>query len=205
MKYENFVTPAGTAFYPNLRTPNMFEGNDLGFDCRVIFSEEDTEKMSEHLHKELAKAASLPEFAGKNLDAPDSFMGIGETKDGDMFFKFKTKSTYTTKAGETLKRVIPIFDSNGKTLPKNVDIGHGSTVRVSYTIAPYYKSRKIKGIALYLNAVQVIKLVKRGEQGADSFGFGTVAGGYVSDEVADGEIPFGFGDDMGTTVEGADF
>ena len=203
MKYENFVTPAGTAFYPNLRTPNMFEGVDLGFDCKVIFSADDTEKMTEFLHKELTKAASLPEFAGKNIDTPDAFMGMGETKDGDTFFKFKTKSTYTTRAGETLKRVIPIFDSNGKPLPKNVDVGHGSTVRVSYTISPYYKSRKIKGIALYLNAVQVLKLVKRGDNNADSFGFDTVAGGYVSDAIADDEVPFNFKDD--NTTEGADF
>lgn len=200
-KRKQYVTAKGKAFYPNLRTPNMFEGNDLGFDCRVIFSAEETERMKEFLHRELEKAASLPEFAGKKLDEGDFFIGLGETKEGDTYFKFKTKSTYKTKSGEVKDRVVPIFDSAGKPLPKNVDVGHGSIVKVAYTINPFYKTRKIKGLTLYLNAVQVIELVKRGERDAGSYGFGAEEGGYVSDEVDAEAAPF-----MDEPVdEGADF
>lgn len=198
---QQYVTPKGKAFYPNLRTPNVFEGNDLGYDCRLILSAEETEKMEDFLHRELAKAASLPEFVDKKLDEGDYFIGMGETEDGDTYFKFKTKSTYKTKSGEVKDRVVPIFDSAGKPLPKELDIGHGSIVKVAYSVHPFYKTRKIKGLTLYLNAVQVIELVKRGERDAGSYGFGAEEGGYVNDEVGEDEIPFA----PENVDEGADF
>lgn len=202
MANQNYVTCKGRAFYPHLRTPETFEGNDLGFTIKLIPSVEDAQKFEEFLRRELAKAATLPEFAGKKLNDASSLLGMGETPDGDTYFKFKTKSTYTTKAGDILNRVIPIYDSQGKPLPKNTDVGHGSIVKVAYTIHPYYKTKTIKGLTLYLNAVQVLELVEKGERDAGSYGFGAEEGGYVApDEVVDEEkLPFDDDD-----LEGADF
>ena len=203
MANQNYVTCKGKAFYPHLRTPEMFEGNDLGFTIKLIPSVEDAQKFEEFLRHELAKAATLPEFAGKKLNDAASLLGMGETPEGDTFFKFKTKSTYTTKSGDVLNRVIPIYDSQGKPLPKNTEVGHGSIVKVAYSIHPYYKTKTIKGLTLYLNAVQVLELVERGERDASSFGFGAEEGGYVApavDTVDEDEIPFD-----GGGVEGADF
>lgn len=203
MANQNYVTCKGKAFYPHLRTPEMFEGNDLGFTIKLIPSVEDAQKLEEFLRRELAKAATLPEFAGKKLNDAASLLGMGETPEGDTFFKFKTKSTYTTKSGDVLNRVIPIYDSKGKPLPKDTEVGHGSIVKVAYSIHPYYKTKTIKGLTLYLNAVQVLELVERGERDATSYGFGAEEGGYVApavDTVDEDEIPF---DNEG--VEGADF
>ena len=203
MANQNYVTCKGKAFYPHLRTPEMFEGNDLGFTIKLIPSVEDAQKFEEFLRHELAKAATLPEFAGKKLNDAASLLGMGETPEGDTFFKFKTKSTYTTKSGDVLNRVIPIYDSQGKPLPKNTEVGHGSIVKVAYSIHPYYKTKTIKGLTLYLNAVQVLELVERGERDASSFGFDAEEGGYVApavDTVDEDEIPFD-----GGGVEGADF
>lgn len=203
MANQNYVTCKGRAFYPHLRTPEMFEGNDLGFTIKLIPSVEDAQKFEEFLRGELAKAASLPEFAGKKLNDAHSLLGMGETPDGDTFFKFKTKSTYKTKAGDILNRVIPIYDSQGRPLPKGTDVGHGSIVKVAYSIHPYYKTKTIKGLTLYLNAVQVLELVEKGERDAGSYGFGAEEGGYVAPEVDNEEeegVPF---DDDHT--EGADF
>ena len=207
MAYTQYVTPKGKAFYPNLRTPNVYEGEDLGYDCKLILSPEEEEKLTEFLHKELAKAAASPEFAGKKLDAPNSFIGIGTTQDGETFFKFKTKSTFKTKSGDVMNRVIPIFDAHGKPLPKSVDVGHGSIVKVCYSVCPFWKSSKVKGLTLILNAVQVIELVERGKADFGSYGFEAEENGYSApdeSEVGEDEIPFK--DAPAAPVdEGADF
>lgn len=202
MSIQNYVTCKGKAIYPHLRTPDMFEGNDLGFTIRLMPSVEDAQKFEEFLLRELDKAAALPEFAGKRLNAPNALIGMGETKEGDTVFKFKTKSSYRTKSGDIMNRVVPIYDSQGKPLPKNVDIGHGSIVKVAFSIQPYYKTKTIRGLTLYLNAVQVLELVERGDGDAASFGFGAEEGGYVAPAVPnedEDEIPFI------NNTEGADF
>lgn len=202
MAIQNYVTCKGKAIYPHLRTPDMFEGNDLGFTIRLMPSVEDAQKFEEFLLRELDKAAALPEFAGKRLNAPNALIGMGETKEGDTVFKFKTKSSYRTKSGDIMNRVVPIYDSQGKPLPKNVDIGHGSIVKVAFSIQPYYKTKTIRGLTLYLNAVQVLELVERGDADAASFSFGAEEGGYVAPAVPnedEDEIPF-----LNNT-EGADF
>lgn len=203
MAIQNYVTCKGKAIYPHLRTPDMYEGNDLGFTIRLMPSVEDAQKFEEFLRRELDKAATLPEFAGKRLNDPNALIGMGETNEGDTVFKFKTKSTYRTKSGDIMNRVVPIYDSQGKPLPKHVDIGHGSVVKVAFTIHPYYKTKTIKGLTLYLNAVQVLELVERGERDSNSFGFGAEEGGYVAPAVPnegdEDEIPFL------SNMEGADF
>lgn len=202
MAIQNYVTCKGKAIYPHLRTPDMFEGNDLGFTIRLMPSVEDAQKFEKFLLRELDKAAALPEFAGKRLNAPNALIGMGETKEGDTVFKFKTKSSYRTKSGDIMNRVVPIYDSQGKPLPKNVDIGHGSIVKVAFSIQPYYKTKNIRGLTLYLNAVQVLELVERGDGDAASFGFGAEEGGYVAPAVPnedEDEIPFI------NSTEGADF
>lgn len=202
MAIQNYVTCKGKAIYPHLRTPDMFEGNDLGFTIRLMPSVEDAQKFEEFLLRELDKAAALPEFAGKRLNAPNALIGMGETKEGDTVFKFKTKSSYRTKSGDIMNRVVPIYDSQGKPLPKNVDIGHGSIVKVAFSIQPYYKTKTIRGLTLYLNAVQVLELVERGDGDAASFGFGAEEGGYVAPAIPnedEDEIPFI------NSTEGADF
>lgn len=203
MKYTTFTTSKGKAYYPNLRSPNIYEGTDLGYDCKLLLPNDKAMELEMFLRKELAKAAESPEFAGKNLDASDAFIGKGETEEGETYFKFKTKSTYKNKAGGIINRVIPIFDAHGKPFPADKDVGHGSIVRINYAILPFWKSRKIKGLSLILNAVQVIDLVERGGgNGFNSFGFEDEENGY-SVESTDEDMPFV--DNTDAVEDGADF
>ena len=44
-KENQFITAVGTALYPSLRNPETFEGNEIGYTVKVIFSQEETNKM----------------------------------------------------------------------------------------------------------------------------------------------------------------
>ncbi len=173
------TTPKGTAQYPKLRTPEYYEGAEVGYTIQMLFSQEDTDKLLSILDEELEAAKGLSEFKGKKWT--NARNGSREDKNGDTVFKFKTKSSYTTKAGETKQRVIPIFDAKGT--PIKGDIGHGSVCRVRFTVNPYHKSANNCGLTLYLDAVQVIEFKEPGGVSADKFGF-TEEDGYTVTENA---------------------
>lgn len=60
------VTPKGTAQYPKLRTPEYFEGAEVGYTIQMSFSKEDTDKLLQQLEAELEAAKGSSEFKGKN-------------------------------------------------------------------------------------------------------------------------------------------
>lgn len=193
----SFVTATGTALYPCLRTPETFEGNDVGFTAKLILSQEETQKMEAFLLGQLEEAKKSPEFEGKKWGNTPS-LGMGETNEGETYFKFKKKSSFISKkTGQVVKTSVPIFDATGKPLPANIDIGNGSLIKVAYSVYPFNKSKAMQGLSLRLEAVQVIKLVERGanQQDASGFGFGQ-EDGYVAPNQPD------FPPD---DVEGSDF
>jgi hypothetical protein len=73
----------------------------------------------------------------------------------------------TFKTGDRFKP--GVFDKFGVPIPDTVLIGNESKVRVSYTPSEY--SAFGGGIALYLNAVQVLELVEYKSQNAAAYGF----------------------------------
>lgn len=86
-----------------------------------------------------------------------------------------------------------VFDSKKKALPEGVKIGGGSIIRVASAIFPWSKAEKVKvkgadgkitveesveyGVSLYLNDVQVRKLVEFQASG-DGSSFDEDAGGF---------------------------
>ena len=103
-------------------------------------------------------------------------------EDGDdILFKFKQKATIKGRNGEARDVKIMVVDSQMK--PCNVDIGWGSTVKVSYSPVQYTVNGK-SGVTLYFNAVQVIDLV---EYEAETSGFDKEEG-FVAEKSA--ENPF---------------
>lgn len=176
-KFKRVTSPRGEALYPYLKSPEVYEGQEVGYTIQVKFSKEDTDKLIALLEEELESVKNSSEFKGKRWSR-EPHMGFREDKNGDIVFKFKTKATITTKAGETIKRTVPVFDSKGK--PIDVTIGNGSVVRVAFQIVPYWKSSTNNGLSLYLDAVQVIELVEyNGGANADAFGFDVEEDGYV--------------------------
>lgn len=167
---RTYITPIGTAFFPHLRTPEEFEGNEIGYTCKIILSKEETDNLENFLLKELEAAKQSEEFKGKKWSSEPS-MGTGETKDGETYFKFKKKASYVSKkTREVVHTTVPIFDSKGKPLPKDIEIGNGSRVRVAYSILPFHMSKVNNGLSLRLEAVQVIELRQYGAN-AENFGF----------------------------------
>ena len=103
-------------------------------------------------------------------------------EDGDNInFKLKQKASFRGKGGE--KRDVKIMVVDAELKPCNVDVGWGSTVKVSYSPIPYTVNGK-SGVTLYFSAVQVLKLV---EYQPEAGGFEKEEG-YVSESVQ--EIPF---------------
>lgn len=179
VNFKRVTSPRGEALYPYLKSPEVYEGQEVGYTIQVKFSKEDTDKLIALLEEELESVKNSSEFKGKRWSR-EPHMGFREDKNGDIVFKFKTKATITTKSGETIKRTVPVFDSKGK--PIDVTIGNGSVVRVAFQIVPYWKSSTNNGLSLYLDAVQVIELVEyNGGASADAFGFEVEEGGYVGD------------------------
>lgn len=199
-KRQIYTTAKGVAMYPHLRKPETYEGQEIGLTIKLMLEAEETEKFKAFLMGEVEKAKSMPEYKGKSFANPN--IGLGETKDGDEYFKFKTKSTFTNKQGETFKKTVPIYDSKGKPLPDNVEVGSGSIVRVAYSVNPYWKNKTMKGVTLYLEAVQVIELKEYGQQDAGAFGFDIEEDGYVAADAETVESPFTGDED---TENGADF
>ena len=176
-------TPKGMAMYPYLKNPETYEGNEIGYTIQLILSEKDTKSFIAILEKELS-VAQAETFKGKKW-ARTPHLSYRENSDGDIVFKFKTKHVIKTKAGDEIKRTVPIFDSKGK--PIDVSIGNGSIVRLAYTIIPYHKSSTNNGLTLYLDAVQVINLVEyQGTHStAEAFGFEEEEGYSSDDEQAE--------------------
>lgn len=116
--------------------------------------------------------------SGKSV--PSEFLPYKE--DGDFInFKLKQKASFRGKGGE--KRDVSIMVVDAELNKCNVDIGWGSTVKVSYSPIPYTVNGK-SGVTLYFSAVQIIKLV---EYQPEAGGFEKEEG-FVSEVVE--EAPF---------------
>lgn len=177
MANTKITTPKGTALYPHLRKPEYYEGAEVGYTIQMRFSKEDTDKLIEALENELDAAKGSSDFKGKKWT--NARIGTKEDKNGDIVFKFKTKTSYKTKAGDIVQRTVPIFDAKGK--PIKGDIGTGSICKVRFTTNPYHKSATNCGLTLYLDAVQVIDFKEPGGASAESFGFDVEDGFSVDD------------------------
>jgi hypothetical protein len=179
-------TPVGEALYPRLTTPDVYNGQPVGYSIQMRFSDESTKALIDEITKEWENA-KLNDDAVKGKKFANGtipYLGYREEDDGSVTFKFKTKHEYTDKeTGEVKKRVVPVFDTKGKLL--DVNLGNGSKVIVAYQMNPYFTSNKNYGVTLYLDAVQVIDLIEYNGGGtAASFGFD------VQDNCEEDGIPF---------------
>jgi hypothetical protein len=143
-------------------------------------------KQLEGVYNEIKKYA--PCFKGaKPAKGSKPNFGTKLDQDGDIVFKFSTRAEgKNPKTGETWKKTIPVFDVNGKHL--EVNIGNGSTGKVSYEIGPKFVDGTKYGLNLYLIAAQVLNLVEYtpGTVSAEAFGFDVAEGGFPGEE----ENPF---------------
>lgn len=193
-KYPQIVTPKGEALWAHLDAPELYEGKPVGYTIMQKLSAEDTLALKAKLLEVFDHACkNHPDFLDSKgntkpvLDEPQ--IGLKVNKDGEELFKFRTQHEYQNKAGETIKRTVPMFDAKKNKI--TVDIGNGSIIRVAFTPSPYWKSKTNNGVALYMDAIQVIKHVPRGKNTAEAFGFGEEDGFEIDDETPFPDAPVG--------------
>lgn len=181
------VTPAGLAKYAFISKPETWQGTEVGYSVQIKMSEEDTKAFMEQLTDELEKAKESIELKPGKRWSKEPSMSMRTDAEGNILFKFKAKTTITTRGGETIKRSIPVVDAKGH--PMHItSLGDGSIIKVAYSASPYWMSNNQNGMTLYLRAIQVLKYVPYGGGTAESFGFSTDEDGYdVTEDAAEDE------------------
>lgn len=187
-KKQRITTPAGEAFFPRLNKPD-FKFNKAGqYKTDLLLKTDDTRvqkfiQFIKGLEKEAqAEAFQSPKNKKFTLNSvlKEHTDKDGETVEGVVKVSFKTTASGVREDGSKWERKVQLFDAKG--LPASVNVGSGSTIKVSFTYAPYVNpSAKNYGISLYLEAVQVIDLVEfNGAADASSYGFSEEEGSFES-------------------------
>lgn len=166
MAKKSYTSPKGTAAYPWLNKA------DTKFSAEGVYKTGLTVKGKDATEfQEAIKAAFIDEFGQSKL--AKAHMPWKEEEDGSITFNFKSKMKPR------------LFDSKGQAITNDPAVSGGSVIKVSCGFGPYNKGANM-GVALYLNAVQVIELVEY-----SSSPFGEEEGGYVaSNDNGAEEVPF---------------
>ena len=184
-RFTQIISEAGEALWAHLREPETYKGVSTGnYTLTVKFPHDVTNKLLAEIEAEynsLKKTAECFKGAKPAKGSVPSF-GTKELADGEIAFKFKTKSVIVSKATkEEFKRTVPVFDAKLK--PLMVPIGNGSLVRVKFSIGPKFISGTNYGVTLYLDSVQVLRLVEYGANaGSDAAKGFAVEDGYEAPE-----------------------
>lgn len=129
--------------------------------------------------------AVLKKLHKADIGAPELNDDAEET--GNIKFRATSTASGTSKKdGKPWTRSPALFDAKGKKLDNPPNIFAGSEVKMAVTAASYYKpDNSSVGCTLYLDAVQIIKLVSgSGDQSAEGYGFGE-EDGFEADDSAD--------------------
>jgi hypothetical protein len=185
----------GSLLWPFLTKPDMRWDKEKGeYKTTLVLPAgdpwvEEIEGLAKAGYEEITKAvkpAERKDYVYVSPFKPDKDANGKET--GNVLVNFKTKAKYkSAKTGEWVPLTPKIFDAQGKLLQgKLPSIGNGTIARVNGS----YKSLAMKNedkrkkecwyevyFSLYLNAVQIVKLVEFAAS-ADSFGFGEEEGGF---------------------------
>lgn len=154
---------------------------------------------------------ALADIKVRDLFAPDLDRETGEETGLVVIASKMVASGKSKKDGKPWTRSPKLFDAKQKKLPANVQIWGGSEAKLAVEALPYYTPKDNEvGIAFYLNAVQVLKLVSGGGDSASDHGFGD-EDGYQGEESSSGfedesENPAPAGEDGATgPAAGDDF
>lgn len=152
---EHLVTPAGTAKWAWLASPDTSEYGKNKYKCALVLDKED--------EKAEALTKRLRDLHKQHKGRADS----GPVKDGDAMAEENEK--YESLRGKWLisaksNNAPGMEDSARKKLAKPP--GSGDLVKLAVSVASYDTGAN-KGVTLYLNAVQLLE--RRAASGADMF------------------------------------
>jgi hypothetical protein len=191
----NIVTPAGIAVWPRLNKPDtkfVAEGEysvrlKLNAGDEKVLAFLDKVEAARHASQDWArkdlegKLASTKEAAKvgalkkkiNTLDLADSPVKPVLTEDGGetgfVEIRFKCKAQFTGRDEKIVKVRPALVGPMKETLdPEVVEVGGGSTIKVSAAMYPYYNAKdNVSGVTFRLRAAQILKL----SAGANDYGF----------------------------------
>lgn len=132
-----------------------------------------------------------------------------EEPTGEISFKFAMPASFKVKKGKDEGKIIhtkpAIVDAKGVSMRKVPAIWGGTIGKVSFELSPYFiPGTGVAGLKLRLVGAQIIDLKTAGERSASSMGFGVEEGfssADIVDEDADGDNPYGGGEDKSADEE----
>jgi hypothetical protein len=161
---KNFTSPKGAAGFTNLIRPDTKFDEGGVYKTSITCSEEAAEALIELIDDE-----AVEELGAKK--AKEAHKPYKRNEDGTVTINFKSKAT----DAKGNKRPAPkLFDGQGNPIRNTEDlhIGSGSVIKVKGAASAYTSGKNI-GVTLYINSVQIIKLVEYN------------AGGFEADDEAD--------------------
>lgn len=172
----NITTPKGEIRWATINGAGKTDLNGRNiYTADVVVSAEEAAPMLEKLE------AFWEENKPKGAKAPKS-MGYKTLDDGSVVFTLKTATTYP-KSGDPKK--IEVYDAKAKQVawPDSKKIGNGSIGRLSGMAAVYDAGVAARGVTLYLDAIQLVKLVEYTSGSSNSFA--VEDDGFSAEDLAD--------------------
>jgi hypothetical protein len=199
---ENYCTPRGTLVgFVNLDRPDtqFSKGDDdLGeYKARMVIEDETAmgefqaklDDILERWVKEV-KAGGADGKKHKNVKVTDDgrpyFAEIdpdSEEETGRTLFRFKLKRRVVKKAGGHFDQRPAIYDAKRQKIEVDISPGAGTEARISGQVFKWYTAKLGAGISLWLQGVQILKLVEGGgaPKTAEGFGFEAEEDGFEAD------------------------
>lgn len=194
-----FITPSVASIYPRLNEVDTKYKKEGEYSVKLPFAagefpadvieklellrDELVEKTVETLKAE-KKGAKAKSISVRPILTTETDKETGE-ETGRFTINAKMRASGVSKKnGKAWTRQPKIFDAKGKELTaKPPFIWGGTVMKVAIEAAPYYTPKDNEvGVAFYLEAVQIIKLVSGSPRDAKAYGFGEEEDGYESSQ-----------------------
>ena len=185
MKQPSILTPAGSAQYPRLNSPDTRFHEDGEYRCNVIVTEKEAKGFEKILRKLYDQEYKLRcEEEGKKFKKSD-FFPVVINDEGEHIIKAKRQGTWTTRDGVKKENQIAVYDASAQPMPNDLIVGAGSKVILS--VRPNFWNTGMLGFgcSLSLMGVQVLELADYSPTATLGFEAqdGFVHGGETFDEV----------------------
>lgn len=194
-KREKLTTPAGEVKWAVLSKPNTKWKEKGEYSILLCLPDdhpywETLKGMVEVGFEETKKTLKPKDRAAAKMVLPFTAEYDAETEEptGRNEIRIKTAATFTDKkTGQEISLKPKLFDAKGKRIMADITVGNGSVCAINFSPAIYHRQiDNAIGMTLYLNAVQVIKLVEYEGDGS-AFGFGAQEDGFDASNLPTGE------------------
>lgn len=194
-KVVKFTTPAVAAIYPRLNEPDTKYKPEGEYSVKLPFAAgefpqsviEQCEALRDELMEETVerlksekKGAKAKSMSVRPILTTETDKESGE-ETGRFTINAKMRASgVSKKTGKAWTRSPALFDSKGGKLKNVPSIWGGTVMKVAVEAVPYYTPKDNEvGVAFYMEAVQIIKLVSGTSRDASDYGFGEEADGYT--------------------------